>query len=281
MILYKYLPASRIDVILKQKIRFTQYGDLNDPFESLPKIDKLTEQNAIRVLIKTDFAKLIEDEYDKYPYLAAFVTKPEFVKLAKSREYLLKDSFNAFLPTIINLLPAMFKKTMDLSLGALSLSEINDHELMWSHYSENHKGYVIGFDGSHPFFNQKKTISDELRHLRKIVYYDIRPQITLMDTNGTELFFTKSSKWKYEAEMRMLLPLSCSSEIIESTPYPIHLFTFPIEAIAEIIFGMRMSENDKKIIKTALNSSKKASHINYFKACLHDSSYIIQIEKEV
>ena len=48
MILYKYLPPERIDVIQNCKIRFTQYGDFNDPFELNANITKLAEENEIK-----------------------------------------------------------------------------------------------------------------------------------------------------------------------------------------------------------------------------------------
>ena len=36
MIVYKYLPPSRIDVLEDSRIRFTQPAALNDPFETFP-----------------------------------------------------------------------------------------------------------------------------------------------------------------------------------------------------------------------------------------------------
>ena len=37
--LFKYLPAERIDVLENLKIRFSPLGSLNDPFEAQPLID--------------------------------------------------------------------------------------------------------------------------------------------------------------------------------------------------------------------------------------------------
>ena len=279
MILYKYIPPARIDVLQKHSIRFTQYGDFNDPFELNPNIDKLAEENEIRSRVSKNFAKLVEEEYSKHPLISAFISKDAFIKLALSQEESVKNEVIGIEPHIVKLLPGLLQKTANSMLGALSLSEASNHELMWSHYAEEHKGYVIGFDSLHPFFNQKKTDSDELRHLRKIEYRDAPPVINLMNTNGSELFFVKSSKWTYEAEWRMLLPLSDATKVIDRTPYAIHLFNFPVKAIKSIIFGARSSNETKSIIRSLLSKSE-FSHIELFKAQLDSASYGISINNE-
>ena len=39
-----------------------------------------------------------------------------------------------------------------LTQGYLSMSSTNSSILMWSHYANNHEGYIIGFDPKHSFF---------------------------------------------------------------------------------------------------------------------------------
>lgn len=277
MVLYKYLPPARIDVIQNCIIRFTQYGDFNDPFELNPNIDKLAEENEIRKIVDRDFEKIIEEEYSKNPIISAFISKESFIQLAKNKEEFVKNAVVGIEPLIVKLLPGMLQKTANSLLGALSLSEICNHELMWSHYAEDHRGYVIGFDSTAPFFNQKKTPDDELRHLRKIGYRDTPPVINLMNTNGAELFFIKSLKWEYEAEWRMLIPLSDSKIMIEKQPYPIHLFGFPPESVKEVVFGTRISREDKKAIQSIM-SDRKLSHIKLYQANLDNTSYKIVIK---
>jgi Protein of unknown function (DUF2971). len=279
MILYKYLPPARIDIIQKCLIRFTQYGDFNDPFELNPNIDKLAEENEIRSLVGRDFAKIVEEEYYKNPIISAFISKEAFLDLALSQEESVKNTVVGIEPHVVKLLPGLLQKTTNSLLGALSLSELYDNELMWSHYAEEHKGYVIGFDSLHPFFNQKKSDSDELRHLQKIEYRDKPPVINLMNTNGSELFFVKSSKWAYEAEWRMLLPLSDATEVIDKNPYAIHLFKLPAKAIKRIILGVRSSNENKSIIRSLL-ASREFSRIELYQAQLDSSSYEICINRE-
>lgn len=265
MNLYKYLPPSRIDVIRDRAIRFTQYGDFNDPFELNPNINRIAEEEEIRNLVDKDFVQLIEDEYSNHPIISAYISKESFIQLAESQREHVKNGVIGMERQLVGLLPGMLQITTNSLLGALSLSEIRNHELMWSHYADEHRGYVIGFDVAHQFFNQKKTDVDELRHLRKIDYREKPPVINLMNTNGEELFFVKSLKWKYESEWRILLPLADSSKIIDRQPYPAHLFNFPIDAVTEVILGGRMSAQDKEIIK-ALRNDRRYKHINWYQA---------------
>lgn len=277
MNLYKYLPPSRIDVIRNCTIRFTQYGDFNDPFELNPNINRIAEEEEIRNLIDRDFVQLIEDEYSKHPIISAYISKDSFIRLAESQREHVKNGVIGMERQFVGLLPEMLQVTTNSLLGALSLSEIRNHELMWSHYADEHRGYVIGFDAAHQFFNQKKTDVDELRHLRKIDYREKPPVVNLMNTNGEELFFVKSLKWKYESEWRMLMPLADSSKIIDRQPYPAHLFDFPLESVTEVILGERMSGQDKEIIKSLMNH-RKYNHIKLYQAELNNTSFEIVIK---
>lgn len=278
MNLYKYLQPSRIDVIRDCTIRFTQYGDFNDPFELNPNIDKIAEESEIRKIVDRDLVQLIEEEYSKNPIISALISKESFIQLAEENKDHLKNAVIGMEQHVVGLLPGMLQKTANSLLGALSLSEIRNHELMWSHYANEHRGYVIGFNSTHQFFNQKKTIDDELRHLRKIDYRKKPPVINLMKASGTDIFFVKSLEWEYESEWRMLMSLADSSEVIERQPYPAHLFSFPVESVTEVIFGARMSEQDRVAIKAIMNDGKYG-HVKLYKAELDNSSYKIVINQ--
>ncbi|MBU1214470.1 MAG: DUF2971 domain-containing protein [Gammaproteobacteria bacterium] len=256
-------------------IRFSQYGDFNDPFELNSNINKIAEEDEIRRLADKDFKKLIEEEYSNHPIVSAFISKEAFIQLAEMKKESIIGNVIGMERQLVDLLPGMLKTISNSMLGALSLSEICTHELMWPHYAEDHKGFVIGFNCDHPFFNQKISDADELRHLKRVDYREVPPVISLMNVTGTELYFVKSKKWSYESEWRMLMPLSDSSKVIERQPYPIHLFSYPAESVSEVILGARMSEQDKKMIQTILGSHQKYSHVKLSQACLDNSTYNI------
>jgi len=185
MILYKYLPPARIDVILNCKIRFTQYGDFNDPFELNPNINKIAEESEIKELVKKNFVKLIEEEYSNNPIINAFISKEAFIQLALAREDMVKNAVVDIEPSIVALLPRMLQMAANSLLGALSLSEYYDHELMWSHYSEEHKGYAIGFA-----YETGSELRQGLKHwIEK--YNTSRPHSSLDDRTPHEAYWQK------------------------------------------------------------------------------------------
>ena len=54
MLLYKYLSPERIDVLEKLKIRFTQPGDFNDPYEGKPAISGLCSPEDLEEYFQSD-----------------------------------------------------------------------------------------------------------------------------------------------------------------------------------------------------------------------------------
>lgn len=279
MILYKYLPPDRIDVLSKLKIRFTQFGAMNDPFEVSVNIDRISEQTNIYELTKKDFKSLIEEGYDKYPVVHSIISKEDFINLALPLEGYLKPYVIENMNNVIELLPDVLKSKLNIGMGALSLSEKCNHQLMWSHYSENHMGFAIGFNSEHTFFNQRISINDELRHIRKVIYVDRRPQINLMNPNGVEIFTIKHTNWEYESEWRMILPFSDASEIIHNNKYPIYLFDVPASSISSIILGSKMEDSHKEEIKSILKSDTIYSHIELFDSTLDKESFRININR--
>ncbi len=279
MILYKYLSSDRIDVLLNCKIRYTQFGDFNDPYELNPNIDRIADDEEIIKLTKTDLPKLVEQEYDKYPIVHTLISRAKFLELAHSQEDFFVHSVIALQPTISKLLPVVLQDVFNLNIGALSLSEDPINDLMWSHYAEEHRGYVLGLDSTHAYFNQKMSPSDELRHLRKVNYTKERPQISLMNTNGVELFLSKGMNWQYELEWRIMRPFTEATEIIDRRPYPIFLFSFLPSTISKIILGLRMLEEKKNIIKCKVITDTKYSHIKLYQAQLNETDFTINLKQ--
>jgi hypothetical protein len=281
VILYKYLSSDRIDVFLNCKIRYTQFGDFNDPYELNPNIDRIAEDEEIINLTKKDLSRLIEQEYDRYPIVHTLISKDKFLDLAQSQEDFFVQSIIALQPTISKLLPAVLQDVFNLNIGALSLSKDPKNDLMWSHYAEEHRGYVLGFDSTHAYFNQKMSPSDELRHLRKVSYTKERPKISLMNTNGVELFLSKGINWQYELEWRIIRPLTEATEVIDKEPYPIYLFSFPPSAISEVVLGFRMLEEKKNTIRRKLSNDTEYSHIKLYQAQLNESDFTINLKQMV
>ncbi|EIK0848312.1 DUF2971 domain-containing protein [Vibrio parahaemolyticus] len=135
---FKYLSPQRLDVLSNLKIRYTQAIALNDPFEVFPAIiDKDKEWYFKNFLMR------IESEADQIDFKSAVKRKqfirarkkdfPNFYRCYTDEQWLLEQAFSIVMRDA-------------LIQGYLSLSKTNKNILMWSHYAQNHEGFVLGFD---------------------------------------------------------------------------------------------------------------------------------------
>ncbi len=99
-----------------------------------------------------------------------------------------------------------------------SLSKNYRHNLMWSHYANNHRGYCV-----------KLSINEEDYDIKKIFYSSHVPNYIQGVTDVKDILVHKFNDWRYEREYRLF---QNESEYI----YNLN--------IREIIFGVNVSERD-------------------------------------
>ena len=113
---------------------------------------------------------------------------------------------------------------------------------MWSHYTTQHTGFVIGFDTRHPSWLKMQESQDVGRPI-KVTYASKRPSPPSMnDVTADEVWYTKSDVWSYEQEWRItrLIGLPWRRAQLDQPKVP--LYPFPKEAIASVILGCRASD---------------------------------------
>ncbi|QIZ47696.1 DUF2971 domain-containing protein [Dickeya zeae] len=111
--------------------------------------------------------------------------------------------------------------------GIISLTETKDNLLMWSHYAEEHKGAVFGFDFNDPndiFLhkgNNKKIIPSKV-YYRKLRGYE--GEINKNNIKDVLLHYlsVKSDEWSYEKEFRFIVPYDCADVIIINNKKPLY-----------------------------------------------------------
>lgn len=102
------------------------------------------------------------------------------------------------------------RKYLD-AIRVTCFSHSADNNLMWSHYSNDHKGVCYCFD-----FKNKSTspFSPKAVGWGNIIYSSLIPEIQVYQNNTTEgilemlltnVVLTKSSEWAYEQELRFFL----------------------------------------------------------------------------
>lgn len=308
MYLWKYLSPERANVFSDLTLRFTQAAAFNDPFEVVPYVAELLPQHAenqyfaqfdsaVPELYEESLRKVLAehdltlDEIDSFlaesGSLASarkLLTPPDLI--AQAKDYLKlfsRAAVDAATPTF----GRSFQEKFGERFGILSLSADPSSLLMWAHYADCHRGFVLGLRAEHEFLIRKDAVGAIGRAL-PVEYAQSRPAITAYDPSipiethanrlVRQILLTKSVEWKYEREYRMVLPLD------DQTSYPhhvtghdCHLFSVPPEAIAAVIFGARMTSEAKTAIREALSTSPILRTLPVFQAQTSDTEFALTI----
>jgi hypothetical protein len=229
-ILYKYRSWDNEfhrRMLLFNEIYFTNPKNFNDPldYRVTPDFSLLSTQEKIEEYVKINIdsshdllvkrGKSIEETYSKF--------NQEFGNLE-----LLQERYDG-----IN------NETLDFH-GVFSISELWNNFLMWSHYGNDHKGFVIGFNANELF---AQTCFNGF--IGPVLYYTHYPRINPLegDTIGNfiKACVIKSDVWAYEKEYRL-------GKVFYPNKPSDQQRTFRVfdNAIAEVIIG---SEAEPKTIE--------------------------------
>ena len=270
MILHKYFAPDRIDVLRDGVIRFTQFAALNDPFDCRP--------------------RLFEPEQ-----LASVPTSSDGADCpCCTRSY------------VIGVQEALVRSQL-FRQGVLCLTEKHNNLLMWSHYAQNHEGFVLGFETGHEFFER----SDNSTGLHKVAYQEERPTLPaglfntflqqqprmnpygLINAHfGSDTFdissdepdyrFVKSPEWEYEQEWRLVRRIRPPYRHIKlPSGHPVYLFPFPHRMLHSVIIGCRAFAKLFPEIREILNQNIAYEHVQVFEASPDNDKFSVHVEKFV
>ena len=264
--LYRYRPI-RDDILCAfemDRLYFSAPEMFNDPYDNLlfANLEKIWSNVYGNILYGMDgyLSRLKERNL----HLAFFAY--DFWKEEKREE-----SIELFFERICSAVDSV-KKNVRHNVKIVCFSEIFDSMLMWSHYADNHKGFVLIFDKTDLKNAERYSITEEQLEnkirLEKVEYVEkqidlsedienyvrskmpnfddavIVPDGTISQHKLREFVIQKSVEWKYEKEWRMIpriIDLEKQSPLgyVECRPKGIILGTHCDE------------ENSKKIISIA------------------------------
>ncbi|MGC0783992.1 DUF2971 domain-containing protein [Pantoea agglomerans] len=196
--LYKYMKL-RPDFFSNPMIRATPAKHLNDPFEGCFNKEQVRDAHLNH---QNYFGLLGKDVYED------------------SVDYAVKNSMGE-IESDIN------------ELGVISLTESYNNTLMWAHYGDEHKGVVVEFDFSVPFFSssihdidgrsmrfKKDFMATCFEMPEKVDYRRMFPDFKRPEFSNPDepiefhwnkfyqtILFTKSIDWIYEQEQRSIVRL--------------------------------------------------------------------------
>lgn len=290
MKLYKYVSPERINVLEDGFIRFTQPSELNDPFDmQFGQLEDLYPESAWREQWK-EIESSIDDGSLAKAKLNLELSKqgiPNFENLPrkKRRELERSPAYKAAVKAIQNEMRsnegktqisgtfqhvrsasqnlAQISSTVTEQFGVLSMTDKPDNLLMWAHYADSHRGFVIELNSEHSFFNFP---ADPTRSaLRKIEYVERRNIRTLMSegSDSYKAFFLKSNYWSYESEWRLVRALQDADKKVGDN---IHLFKLPEAIVSGVILGLNMKAKLKEEILNLLKIDARYTHVKIFGA---------------
>lgn len=184
------------------------------------------------------------------------------ISMARDNDQLssLSYSFIEIIQTsLVNLLGGI------VDTGILSLSENHKNLLMWSHYTNNHKGFALELDSTNVFFEGIDKvnysidrlcfdeIADSKKHKASLLYRNV---------------FHKSIDWSYEDEWRLFKPWVKKLHSVK--PGIVGLVECPIEVIKNIYLGLHASS---ELLDKAKGFCNLHPEIGLYQAQLHQTRY--------
>lgn len=276
MNLYKYMKEDRIkNILVDNKIRFTQPIYFNDPFEvklAMKGFD--TDENLIKNF-DTNFMRIIQEEYEKLDLeIKDKISFETFLFFANSKKEETKKSYLDVSKNEISFLiiKKKFNEITNKLIGILSLTTKFDNLLMWSHYANEHKGFVVEFNSENDFFMLKEEDNYIYKGIQKVNYSKIRPYKFLIKNEWDELFLIKSEEWSYENEYRIIQRLADADEIKGN----IHLFKFPKNLIKSIYCGCNMENSKIEEIYKIIENDLELHHIKVYTTRISEEFYKLE-----
>jgi hypothetical protein len=146
---------------------------------------------------------------------------------------------------------------MELAQGVLSLSRTKESLLMWAHYGDSHKGYVLGLDENHEFFKARDMVGRPTSP-KNVIYTTQRVHIDAdRDDYREMLLCTKSLEWAYEEEVRVFRTFGKHfSDFEKNTKGQVHLFSIPHDCIREVYIGANCHASTRAAILAAIDQHK-------------------------
>ena len=164
-----------------------------------------------------------------------------------------------------------FEQRIKNNIGASCFSVLNDNLLLWSHYSNNHKGICAGID-SKILFKATECSIGKVNYTKE--YPQVIPPINFGNENLEDqdiasffkILMTKNESWSYEHEYRIF-----------KTRFANETAVIPKEAIKQIIIGCKFPSMSFRSLIDDLKAS--VPHADLFLAEMHPHKFELELFK--
>jgi hypothetical protein len=271
-LIYKYFGKHGVEVVENFELKVTPPNEFNDLFE-------VTPQPSVEALSRPEFDTLMDSDAGQNWLNEALKSEKfrrGFARFGGDRQ--------RFYEHLAPLMPGVKQRTCEelvdeLSkvFGIICFCEDPQHLLMWSHYSDGHKGIVIGFDPSKLNLGPIEPVSYVPRRV------ELDPPWRTTDRDRTKairmkaIITSKSDLWKYEREYRVMLKLAGLKKRTLKNGAIGYFHVFPPASIVKVILGFRCSFAQR--IRDALTTSGITASLHRAKP--HPNEFAVILEDEV
>ncbi len=246
--LYKYRCFDKNDAAIKKteniiknsSLYLSKISSFNDPFDSrLSFLESYSKQEIV------SFCRRITDKFNaSNEYFNDICKRYEDVELFMTEQQNTIDS-------------------MISEIGVLSLSANPESILMWSHYSNNHKGLVFQFEPIYKASCLYPPIKVEYKNEYNLLSYTSNEEDRIKELS--DLLLIKYNDWKYEEEYRKI-DLNFIGEK-----------EFYKDELVGIIFGADAEKSDIEKMKQ-LCEENGFTHVKYKKAVMVPGKFELDIK---
>ena len=236
-ILYKYVTSRRALTCIPEvgdgTLRATQPAALNDPFECAVTTPYMFSDEAEE---DRELARVLTEINENKPVTA------EDVQCAR------QEHGSLFTRQLLT-------DQLSTRFGVVSFTTNPDHPLMWSHYTTDGSGFVIGYD-----LEILSELSGPGGWLREVDYANRPPPIigpnvlVTPESNLSVLLSIKSDNWSYEDEWRLIIELKRTIGTGETDQHgqPVNLVQVPNEAVVCVFHTERTPHESVRLIRSRL-----------------------------
>lgn len=233
--IYKFFRINEYlyDTLISNQLYFSSIKQFNDPYDCHLSLPNIISFDEFKVYTETHF----KDANTRNQLLKAWEIKPEELSTAIIGIY--RELLNYY--------------------GICCFSKTKENLLMWSHYSDSHRGLSMGFD-----YNKMTT---QFPQYDEVTYSDTPFAFDIKNINDSiaKTILRKSKNWEYEEEIRFLMERSKN-------------VGFNQDALTEINFGSKCSK--RNIISIQYLISKLGyKNCKFYHSQIDESNYSIHFKE--
>lgn len=250
MRLFKYVRAERVDILENQRIAFTPPEEFNDVFDTRPRVIPLTNMALLKQMAKEEEPEVWRQMPPSFQALPRKQRREKQREMSKAALKNFQKNAEGFAKQFQQYLHSEISKRF----GILCLATNPDHKLMWGHYADGHRGFLLEFDTNNPRF----VLKDQMH---QVIYSDVPP--TYDPAIGSQGWWKiKNKDWEYEGEYRITMMLEKCERRICPNGKIVYLQHMPRECVKAVYMGLKM----EKSMKNRLREICQSAGIDLFEA---------------